>query len=194
MTRLNNLEDVYNELVRVDFNFESLPVNSKYRQYYKYKTDPEVRALPEGSAQVQGKRQRVGVKPFGLTAGPGNQRRVGVSKRSLDKVVGASNDFGSLSNVYGVVTDDLLGYTSQSGFVPAKVVFAEVLSNPQTVPKEKNRITGRAYKKRTGETYTLPFGRPDDNAAELERQESIATQVAEKYAVTFKPERLRRGK
>lgn len=65
MTRFNNLEDVYNELVAIGFDFNQLPANSKYRKYYKYKTDPEQRKLPEGSAQDQGARVRVGIQPFG---------------------------------------------------------------------------------------------------------------------------------
>lgn len=56
----------------------------------------------------------------------------------------------------------------------------------------KNRITGRAYKKRTGETYVFPFGRVGASSTELDTQELIIAQVQETRAVTFKPEHLRR--
>lgn len=194
MTRLSNLEDVYNELVRVDFNFDQLPENSKYKQYYKYKTDPDVRALPEGSAQEQGARQRVGVSPFGALLPNDEAFIVGVSDRSLKKVEGGGTDFGGLDTVYGVKDTILPTYRRQPGFIPAKVVFAEKLATPQAVSKEKNRITGRAYKKRTGETFTFPFGKTGDTSSEFERQNAIVTQVEEKYAVTFKPERLKRNR
>lgn len=194
MTRLSNLEDVYNELVRVDFNFDQLPENSKYKQYYKYKTDPDVRALPEGSAQEQGIRQKVGISPFGLLLLKEEAFIVGVSDRSLKKVGGSGTDFGSLDTVYGIKDTILPTHRKQSGFIPAKVVFAEKLATPQAVSKDKNRITGRAYKRRTGETFTLPFGRTGDTSTEFGRQGSIITQVEEKYAVTFKPERLKRNK
>lgn len=192
MSRLNNLEDVYNTLVALDFNFSTLPSTSKYYKYYLYKTDPDVRALPEASHQEQGRRKKVGIRPFGETFNDSSKYIVKVSGRAYTEI-DTGTGYGGMGSVYGVVTalDD---YTKRAGFVPAKAIFAKRLTTPESVTAAENRLTGRAYKRHTGETFTFPFGRAAATDEELEVQDEIVAQVEETHVVSFKPERVKRNK
>ena len=192
MSRLNNLEDVYNTLVALDFDFTNLPDTSKYYKYYLYKTDPDVRALPDESHQLQGRRKLVGIRPFGETFSDSAKYIVKISGRAFTEV-DTGTGYGGTSSIYGVETtvDD---YTKRAGFLPAKAVFAKRLATPESVTAAENRLTGRAYKRNTGETFTFPFGRVAAGDEELEKQEVIITQVQDTHVVSFKPERVKRNK
>lgn len=186
MSRLSNLEDAYNELVRINFDFSQFPNTSKYYKYYLWKTDPEQRELPEGSAQNQGTKKKVGLQPFG--------RPIDTSKTVVRMSGRAFTAVGTLPEnartSLGHETTDFTGYRTDGSYKPAKVILANKLTNPVAVPKADNRITGRAYKKRTGETFTVPFGRIAAVDTEFDAQDVIIQAVADNYAATFVPEKL----
>lgn len=184
--RFNNLEDVYNTLVAIDFDFNSLPTTNKYRKYQQWKQDPEQRKLPDGSAQNQGARVAIGLYPFGLPAVEGNKSLVKMSGRTHALL----NGLGGA--VYNHLVGDLSTVKPNTALIPAKAILAVKLSNSITVPASDNRITGRSYKKRTGETYTIPFGKGADTDYEFEVQNQIISDRAATHAVTFTPEKLQR--
>lgn len=192
MSRLNNLEDVYNTLVALNFDFTNFPSTSKYYKYYLYKTDPEVRALPESSHQIQGRRKIVGIRPFGEVFNDSSKYIVKMSGRAFTEI-DTGTGYGNVGSLYGIETT-VDGYTKRAGFVPAKAVFAKRLPAPDSVTAAQNRLTGRAYLRTTGETFTAPFGRVSATNEELEVQDDIVTQVQDTHVVSFKPEKVRRNK
>lgn len=185
--RFNNLEDVYNNLVAIKFDFNTLPANNKYRKYAEWKQNPDQRKLPEGSSQDTGARKPAGVKPFGLPVDPQNQYDVGISGRTF----GLLQDLGGAA-AYGLEITDLTGYTKRPGFRPAKAILAVKRATSLAVPASNNRITGQPYKRRTGETYTVPFGRKTGTPEEISVQEEIIDGIGATHAVTFVPEKLSR--
>lgn len=187
MRRFSNLEDVYNTLLAAGFDFNTLPANNKYRKYAEWKQDPEQRELPPGSAQETGARVRAGVQPFGLAIDPDNEFDVGISGRVNTEISGLGG-----AALYGLEIADLTGYTRRPGFVPAKAILAARLATSRAVPGTQNRITGQPYKRRTGETYTIPFGRKTATSTEFETQDEIITDRAATHALTFTPEKLSR--
>jgi hypothetical protein len=184
--RFNNLEDVYNTLTAQNFNWNSLPATNKYRKYAEWKRDPEKRKLPEGSSQIQGPRQIVTINPFGFDFDDTSQVKVTMSERAFNQ----RNNVGAAA-LYNHLTASTSA-KKLAGFVPAKAVLSSKLGSPRSVTAGSNRITGRAYKTRTGETYTIPFGSSAEATKEFEVQEEILQDRFATHAVTFTPERLRR--
>ncbi len=136
--RFSQLEDVYNNLVAINFDFNTLPANNKYRKYAEWKQDPDKRTLPAGSAQDTGARVGAGIKPFGLTVDPDNEFNVGMSGR-------VNTELGSLggATLYGLEVANLAGYTKRPGFTPAKTILAVKRATSVAVPGTQNRITGQ---------------------------------------------------
>jgi hypothetical protein len=81
--------------------------------------------------------------------------------------------------------------TKLAGLVPAKAVLARRLPNAISVPATQNRITGRAYKTSTGDSYTVPFGRESGTSTEFEMQSEILLAQEDTHVITFTPERRR---
>lgn len=186
MSRLSDLEEVYDELVAINFDFTTLPATSKYRLYYEWRTDPTKRQIPESSIEPRLADKRVGIKFFGLPDGTDNQILVRMSGRSYN-FVSADTSFGSLDTIYGIESTTLDGYFSRSGYTPAKVIAGKTLTAPTA---ETSGITGKKYKRRVENNYTVPFGRVGATSTEFERQEAIIAQLASGWSVTFKPEKL----
>jgi hypothetical protein len=182
--RFNNLEDVYNTLVATNFDFNSLPSNNKYRKYKEWKQNPDQRKLPEGSAQNTGTRVAIALQPFGLEFDAASRVKLKMSGR-------VHSSLSSLGNaaLYNHLAGDISAIQSNTGFVPAKAVLA-TKTGTRTVTASSNRITGRAYKTRTGETYTIPFGAGTATDREFAVQQEILTNRADTHVVTFVPERL----
>lgn len=81
---------------------------------------------------------------------------------------------------------------SMQGFTPANAV---IFVGTGTGTDVNSKITGLPYKKRAGESYTIPFGKVTTTDGEFDRQVAIATAVEGQpnRAVSFKPERIYRG-
>jgi hypothetical protein len=188
MGRLDNLEDTYNELVAIGFDFATLPATSKYSKYYKWKTDPTVRQLGDGVMPSQGKKISLLLKPFGLEHSDDNNVAVQVSGRAHTKISGNAAVYGALDTIYGLKAIDADAVRA-SGFKPAKVIMAVLKTTPTAVLGSANKITGRAYKKRTDASYTCPFGRVAATSTEFERESAILAQLEVTHSVTFTPER-----
>lgn len=188
MRRFSRLEEVYQALLAANVNITSLPATNPYRMYYEWKTDPTKRELPEASKQATGERHLVGVKAFGID-GTANkdQALVPITNRVLQAIGGLGG-----VDVYNITTATT-NYAKIGGFVPAKAHLAAKKESPTVVPKTSNRITGRAYKKYTNESYTVPFGKETEADKEIETQDLIILNRAETHVVTFTPEKRRRN-
>lgn len=190
MSRLSDLNDVYDTLVAINFDFNTLPATNKYRKFYEWKTDPEKRKLDPASIQLQGERVLVGIKSFGKPF-----TELGYKVRYSGRADAAKTTVVNNGAVFGHEIDEsaiIAGFGAKGGFRPAKAIFANKLANPVAVSAANNKITGRAYKRRTGETYTIPFGKTVAEDSEFGRQDVILV-GANNHTVTFTPERLLRG-
>lgn len=188
MTRLNDLREVHDELSASNFDFNLLPATSKYRKYHEWRSDPTKREIPDANTRARGKDALVGLKPFGLPGAIENQFEVRMSGFSFNEANGNSTLFGNIATLYGLTDTGLEDYIARAGFVPAKVI-AGRLGTPTT---ETSEITGKKYKKRVTDSYTIPFGKVSDADTEFERQEAILTQLNTNFSITFKPEYLKR--
>lgn len=187
--RLNNLEDTYNTLVAANFNFDSLPANNKFRRYAEWKQNPERRELPNGAVPTRGSDRPVQISPFGLPLDPDNNVRIGVSGRAYPQITTSLGGFG----LYNLTENPADNVRELVGYVPAKAILAVRLPQPDSVEASANRITGRAYKTRSGQTYTIPFGAQTESSREFSVQGEILADRNATHYVTFTPERLRRA-
>ncbi len=188
--RFEELEEVYNTLAAIDFDFSTLPANNKYRKYQEWKQDPELRKRDSASKTATGRKAFVGLKAFGLPSTDGEDEvKIKVGRRVIDQINALDSQ---LSTPLELTLDNIPDtFTQLNGYQPAKVV-AGLRSASATTPKSK--ITGIEYKKTIQESYTIPFGKgAAANASEFSQQSRIVDAFNENYSVTFTPERLRRS-
>ncbi len=185
--RFNNLEDVYNTLEAADFNWDSFAATNKFRKYKEWKQDPDQRRLPAGSSQNTGTRVLVVIRPFGLDYADDAKVKVGMSGRVNTAISGLGT-----AAIYRHQVDAIATVKSSPGFIPAKAHLALRLASSTTVLGTSNRITGREYKKRVGESYVVPFGAGAATDREFDVQDVILSNRNATHTVTFTPERLMR--
>lgn len=180
--RFRDLEDVYDTLVSGGFNIESLPANNKYRRYYEYKTDPERQERGEMPATSRpGQYVNVYVRPFGFGAADNTAYVFGASERAMNRV-GAVGNLGSF-----VKREAPTNVLRNAQIDPAKVI----LMDKQGGTRVRSEITGQYYRRRTGASFTVPFGRNTATDTEFGTQDAILANeaISGGYQVTFKPER-----
>lgn len=187
--KFNNLEDVRNTFLAANFDFNTLPANNKYRKYKEFKEDPDKRKLPDGAVPTRPRDVPYALSPFGLDFATDNDVRIMVSGR-VNPVLGASLGGVALYNLTASPDDGVL---KRVGFVPSKAIITVRLSTPTTVAASENRITGRAYKTRSGDSYTVPFGAASATDREFEVQNEIVTALTAGNYITFTPEKLKRS-
>jgi len=183
-SRFNNLDDVYNTLVGASFNFDQLPANNKYRKYKEWKINPELRKLGDGVMPNTGDRTAYGIRPFGMLFDDANKTRIKLSGR----VHGAIATLGGVA-LFNLTANPDGAFEGMPGYVPAKAILATKTASISSTSK----ITGRRYKSRSGESYTVPFGRSDTNDTEFDLQDEILATKGSTHVITFTPERLRRA-
>jgi hypothetical protein len=182
--RFNNLDDVYNTLVGANFNFDQLPSNNKYRKYKEWKINPELRKLGDGVMPNTGDRTAYGIRPFGVLFDDANKTRIKISGR----VHSAIATLGGVALFNLTATPDA-SFEGLPGYVPAKAILAAKTASTSNTSK----ITGRKYKSRSGESYTVPFGKSAATDNEFDLQDDIIAIKGSTHVITFTPERLRRA-
>lgn len=187
--RFEELEDVYNTLSAIEFNFDSLPANNKYRKYKEWKQDPELRKLPAGSRTDSGAKQPVGLLAFGLPSlDDADHVLVRVGQRAFNQITAIPNN--ALLNLTTSAIPD--SYIRLGGFVPAKAIFG--LRGGTATPTSK--ITGQEYKQTIQRSYTVPFGKGTGAGKEHEFDVQNAiigdAGISADYVVTFTPEKITR--
>ena len=187
--RFEELEAVYNTLTAINFDFNQLPATNKYLKYKEWKQDPDKRKRPSTSIRDTGRKAFVGLKAFGLNGtGDADNVKVKLGQRVRDYIASLSG--APQTNLELVTSGDLSSYAYMNGFRPAKVVAALRSSSASTPTSE---ITGEQYKKRTGQSYTIPFGKgAAPNDTEFAQQERLIAAYDATHVVTFLPESLGR--
>ncbi|MDY7049923.1 MAG: hypothetical protein RPG89_15215 [Microcystis panniformis WG22] len=185
--RFSDLERVYDALKLGNVNPNSLPQNLDFVKYAKWRegNGPDRSIVrPNLNGEVT-----VGVVAFGY----GFSNAKGKFKVTLS---GRSNAFlnsFSPKAKFGVVTDNLTPYNTSNSFVPAKARIATIV----TGTTKTSAITGRRYKSKTGQAYTVPMGRISDSFDYQETLDSILADpvfsgATATHTVSFDPEEFRR--
>ncbi|MGB5768947.1 MAG: hypothetical protein WBM32_03620 [Crocosphaera sp.] len=187
--RFEELNEVYNTLTAINFDFSTLPATNKYRSYSEWVRDPELRKLPASSRTDSGRKSQVGLLAFGYPSLNNDDHvLVKVGQRAFEHIGTISSN--ALFNLTLTSIPDT--YSPMPGFVPAKVVLG--LRGAATTPR--SQITGQEYKKTIQRTYTIPIGKGTGAGQETEFdvQDAILADptISELYSITFKPEKLSR--
>lgn len=179
--RVKRLDSIIAKLDSISFDYTQFPATDEINVYKRYLSDSTVREFDGNNGQSQNGKLRVGLEPFGFPTGTEYLTQVSVSNRAYTYLqtlafaveLGLTAPGASLAN-----------YQSRPGFKAAKVTLAK-RESVTSVAKDKNKVTGRAYKKRTGETYTLPFGRTAGTDTEFEIQQEILAAASATHALSF---------
>lgn len=153
-------------------------LQTPYNNYKQWQDRTEPTHYTRSSASNPGGYLGVAITPFG---GLGEGKvLVKCSRRA----------FTNVANLLGArVSDETATATRMPGFEPAKAV---IFRGTGGTTSETSQITRQSYKKRTGNSYTLPFGGATATEKEMDAQAIIATAVlaTANSSVTFLPERL----
>lgn len=180
--RFSDLRKVYNTLTAINFDFDQLPANNEYRKYKEWVQDPQKRK--RDNVPNSGRKSQMGLLAFGYpSTNDDNKMAVLVGKRAKDRWTALD---AALKDEISLVDDPDTTYNNINGFVPSKVIAAE----RTTATTPISEITGLEYRKTTGSSYTIPFGRKTAADTEFERQAAIIDVFNETYVVTFTPEKV----
>lgn len=152
-------------------------------QYEAWDDARSTRQPNVGGGTARGRSKRITINPFGFDPGTG-----GVIVRVTDRAnqILASGLGTHISSSVGA--DD----RAYPGFSPAKVIVFQGTGNSTT---ETSKITSLRYLKRSGESYTHPFGASSSTEREIEALNAITTALVNANAnrtVSYKPESQRK--
>lgn len=135
------------------------------------------------TAVERGPSVAVGIEAFGFAAG------TVVSCRFSGRANTGMDGTGVTGAVAGHKA--LADATSMRGFIPAKAI---IYIGTGAGTEVNSKITGLPYKKRNGESFTIPYGRVAATDTEFERQKALlsAVEATVSRSVSFKPEKLYR--
>ncbi len=185
--RFSDLERVYDALKLGKVDPNSLPQNLDFVKYAKWREgNGPVRNIvrPPLNGEVE-----VGVKAFGYGFDDAEGKiKVTLSGRSS----GFLNGFGPKAK-FGVATTGLNEYLTNGAFVPAKARIATIVAGTT----KTSAITGRKYKSKTGQAYTIPMGQTNGTLRYQQAINSILTDAVfgganPTHTVSFDPEEFRR--
>ncbi len=194
--RFSDLEDVYRTLSAINFNWDSLPANNKYRKYREWVEDPEKRTRDEARVPDTGRRIAIGLQAFGFPLDDTGKVRVKISGQVNTNIAALGG--GTLYN-HAATLDDT--YVRRVGFIPAKAILAGRVGTPGanvagSAPlaggNPVSSITGKKYKVSTKGSSTVPFGGTTATETEFDIQNEIINDRDTEFVVTFTPERLKR--
>ena len=180
--RFSDLERIYDALNQANANLSTLPQNLDFVKYAKWKQgDGPERTITRPNL---GDKAMVGIQAFGI------DRLEETSKMLVRSNARATGKLNSLSakTLYGHAADTT-GYTKNSSFVPAIMRVATIVS----ATSETSAITGRKYKTKQGQTYSIPFGQTATVEHFKEAVDGIlASADAETHSFSASPEQWRR--
>ncbi|MCA2813010.1 MAG: hypothetical protein IM477_10850 [Microcystis sp. M090S1] len=185
--RFSDLERVYDALKLGKVDPSTLPQNLDFVKYAKWREgNGPVRTIirPNLNGEVE-----VGVKAFGFGFDDEEGKlKVALSGRSSAFL----NGFGPKAK-FGVITTNVNEYQRNSGFVPAKARIATIIASTT----ETSAITGRKYKSKSGQAYTIPMGQTSGTLRYQQAINSILTDAVfaganSTHVISFETERFRR--
>ncbi len=147
--RFSELDRIYETLKLAKVDIDTLPENVDIRKYAEWKEgDAPERVInkPSLGAPID-----AGVIAFGLDDTDPNAKIQFVWNTRAKTFY----DGRAENALFGIELTTLTDYNVNGSFVPAKVTVANRIDNPgQAI---RSGITGRKYKKRTGESRTIPL-------------------------------------
>jgi hypothetical protein len=193
MKRFSRLDHALKLLRRpVDINdptatAPAAPAGSALAEYEKFVGRKKFINLTRTTDSLPGSLIEVTIMPFGFADAPASRTQVSYSRRSSLLVA----TYGGVATFNHEATNDGI---RRAGFVPAKATIFDP-AGTTTTPKT-SQITAIPYKKRTGKSYTIPFGRGAgaDEATEFACRATVATAIQgarPNASVSFKSEELR---
>lgn len=183
--RFSDLERVYDALKLAKVDINTLPANLDIRKYAEWKEgDAPDRSInkPSLGAPVD-----AGVIAFGLDyTDPNAKIQFTWNTRAKTFYDGRAE-----KALFGLELTTFTDYNVNGSFVPAKVTVANRIDNPgQAIP---SGITGRKYKKRTGESRTIPLGQTATIKHFQAAVEGLLdSTLNDQHAISVKPEQWRR--
>ncbi|BAY85989.1 hypothetical protein NIES267_54950 [Calothrix parasitica NIES-267] len=141
------------------------PAGSQLEQYQKFKGGKIAVTYTRDNGSKPGSFDELIVKPFALGGDADDNALVGVSKRAKDAI---SNTGLALTDLNATEPSGTATAQKIFGFQPAKAI---VTISQTATSNTTSQITGRPYKKRSSDSYTLPFGRKTstDNYSEVKK-------------------------
>ena len=148
------------------------PAGSQLAQYQKVKAGKLQIEYPRANSSKPGAIDELIVKPFALGGETGDTALIGVSRRAKDNINQTGLAFTDLN-----ATEPSTTNVAQKifGFQPAQAI---VTVGETATTTETSKITGRPYKKRSANSYTLPFGRENATDTYAERKTAILAKVS----------------
>lgn len=184
-TRFNRLEFARQAFINAGIQPSTLPAGNKIRSYDAWRNDPDNRELPDNTQPLRGTSDTASVAPFSFPDGINNRILVDISGRILQSL-------GVLTNLDGfnLITTNPQGIQRPS-FVPATAVLA-VKRQTGAVTTETSRITGRRYRRTTGTSFTIPFGKEDASDTQFSVMDNIIATRGQDFSLNFRFESLNR--
>lgn len=149
------------------------PQGSQLAQYQKWKGGKIAVTYERDNGSKPKAIDELIVKPFALGGGTDDTALVGVSRRAKEAI--SSTGLAFASDLYAVEPSATAKANRIFGFQPAKAI---VTVGQTTTTPETSKITGRPYKKRSSDSYTLPFGRENTTDTYSERKAAILSKVS----------------
>lgn len=167
------------------------PIGAAGTPFYKYDQFKKGLADYHPSMPEQEPVKRRKAKPFGAATASVPYVISRSSTRALATNIGATGfSLNDLAVSDLAAADDVV---DSPNYVPAKMVVFAATGTITTVTASENKVTGTAYKRKAGASYTLPFGQGATPGTSLIVAMGYLSDKAENLtnkSVTFKPERF----
>lgn len=166
------------------------PVNIPGTPFFKFDQFDKGNADYHPAQPSRGKVKDRKAKPFAVPTTENPYTIRGSSTRALETSL-ATTGF-TLNDLAVSDIDDADVVQGNPNYVPAKVIIFSGTGATTTVTAIQNKVTGTAYKRKTGNSFTLPFGQgATPGVSLLNAQGYLAAKAdATGKGVTFLPERF----
>lgn len=145
------------------------PTGSVAAEFQDFISKKKVLSYPRAEASKPGEILTVSVLPFYYAGAAGRETLVAQSKRADDQAT-----MDGVQSACNQLAPDLDTHSKLADFIPAK---ATVFDYDATSTTETSQITGLRYEKRTGASYTFPYGASATETAERNVRQDILTAV-----------------
>lgn len=158
------------------------PEGSHLRQYQEFASKQRAVSYTRDSSSNPESIIKVAVLPFYFGGDDTKGTLVAQSKRADD-----ASTMSGVQTACNQITANPQTHVKLHGFKPAR---ATVFDYGTTVTSETSKITGVKYKKRSGKSYTFPFGASASEKKESEVRKGITAAVVTlgTASVSFSPE------
>lgn len=166
------------------------PVTTVGTPFYKFDQFQKGLADYHPDQPARGKSEERKAKPFAEVAAADPYIISGSSTRSLETSIAQTGFTLTDLAVSDVAAADVV--QGNPNYIPAKIIVFVGGTASTTVTAVENKVTGTAYKRKTGTSYTLPFGQGATPGTSLLNAMGYLSNKADDAgkSVTFTPERF----